>query len=484
MLDFVSKALKNRFVGYLFSRYFTYFIQFASSIFIATKLGPYYFGIWGFILLLLNYFRVINLGISNAVNILIVQNRNDKERSVNYAYNAFICLSFLFLAIILMGVYYYYYGISLFDKYEIGSMFYWVCLIAILTHINTLLMTLYRIKNRLSEIAIYQTIIPLLVAFFIFFESERYLLNYLLGAYVGGNVIALLVFILQNKVSVIGKYDKLIILEILKKGMYLFIYNICFYLIIISIRTVISVFYNVDEFGLFSFSFSLANAILLFLQAISFVIFPKVIDKLKGTDNVKIHKIISSLRNSYVTLAFLLVFIALPIFPFFTMFLEDYKDATGALQLTSLAVILYTISFGYGSYLLAQNKDKLIAALTFSCLIVNVIISLILVLIFKVNYEYVIIATMLSYTLYGYLTAKFALKYLGIKRSNSNYILEFFPIKLLIPYILAVVVVVYGNWAITTIPLIIFAVLNKKELLKLITTLKTMLSKPDIINLD
>lgn len=484
MSKLFSSILKNKLVGYLFSRYFTYFIQFVSSIFIATKLGPYYFGVWGFLLLLLNYFRVINFGISNAINILVVQNRENVKKTADYIFNAFVCIGVVAFLIVLLGVYYFVFDIPLFDKYEIGVMFYWVCLIAILTHVNTLLMTLYRVKNRLSEIAFFQSVIPLLVALFIFFETGRLLLNYLLGAYVLGNVLALAVFIAMKKVSFKGAYNKAVIKEILRKGYYLFIYNLCFYFIIISVRTIISIFYTVDEFGLFSFSFALANAILLFLQAISFVIFPKVIDKLKGNDHVNIYNTINRLRDSYVTLAFLLVFIALPVFPIFTYFLEDYKGATIALQLTSLAVLLYTNSFGYGTYLMAQNREKLISKLTLSCLGLNIAIALILVLVVKVTFEYVIIATMISYIVYAFLTSYFSLKYLGVSKKGWDITNEFFPLRSFIPYVLAVVLVAYGNWSLTVIPLIIFVILNRSHLLKLISTLRTMLHKPDIINLD
>ena len=69
---------------------------------------------------------------------------------------------------------------------------------------------------------------------------------------------------------------------ILKKGLLLFLYNTCFYFIIISVRTIISGNYEVEEFGLFSFSFTLAHAVMLLLESLMFVIFPKMIGKMTG----------------------------------------------------------------------------------------------------------------------------------------------------------------------------------------------------------
>ena len=53
-LDFFIAVFKNKIFWYLTSRYMVLGIQFLASIFLAVKLGAYYFGIWSFILLLVN----------------------------------------------------------------------------------------------------------------------------------------------------------------------------------------------------------------------------------------------------------------------------------------------------------------------------------------------------------------------------------------------------------------------------------------------
>ena len=87
--------IKNKVFIYLITRYMTYAVQFISSIIIATKLGPYYFGIWGFILLLINYLRIIDFGISSATNILLVQNKDNPQKSSNYVTNSLFLISIL-----------------------------------------------------------------------------------------------------------------------------------------------------------------------------------------------------------------------------------------------------------------------------------------------------------------------------------------------------------------------------------------------------
>src|SRR5690554_2435870 len=196
----IKLLFKNKVIMYLAARYSTYFFQFLSSIIIAVKLGPYYFGVWGFLLLLINYFRISNFGVSNAVNILIVQNKENEQKVKNLVVSALASLAILSLMIILFALYYYLFGIAFFQKYEVGVLFYVVCFIAILTHFNTLLMNIYRIKNRLFEVAFQQSAVPILVLITCFFLKDKTLVYALLGAHVVGNILALLIFVFGKKI--------------------------------------------------------------------------------------------------------------------------------------------------------------------------------------------------------------------------------------------------------------------------------------------
>src|SRR5690606_351981 len=126
--------------------------------------------------------------------------------------------------------------------------------------------------------------------------------------------------------------------------------------IILSIKTIISINYTVEEFGIFSFAYTLGNSVLLFLQALTFIIFPKIIDKLRGQDFHSIRKTLNSIRKSYVSMAFCLVLLALAFLPFFLEFIPKYKDSFTVLSLVMLTIVLYTNSFGYGTFLMAQNQ--------------------------------------------------------------------------------------------------------------------------------
>ncbi|MFV0155371.1 oligosaccharide flippase family protein [Empedobacter falsenii] len=482
-MEKLKKIFSNKIIWYLITRYLTYFIQFLSSIIIAVKLGPYLFGIWGFILLLLNYFRIIDFGISNASNILIVQNKENVEKVNAISWNAIYLVTGLNLLIVLFALYYKIIGIQFFDKFDIDKFFVMIIIVAMMTNYNVLLMNLYRIQNSLKELTFYQSSIPIIIFALAFILKGEILLDYLLYANVVGNIICLIVFYLGKKIPRFVSFDKKVSLSLLNKGIYLFIYNISFYLIVLSIKTLISIYYTVEEFGIFSFSHTLGNSVLLFLQALTFIVFPKIVSKLKGEDYIQIRKTINDIRKSYVTLAFGLVYLFLSISPFLLNLIPKYKEAFVTLALVNLTIVLYTNSFGYGSFLMAQNKEKLNALISFISLLINLLIAFILIKVVHVSYNYVIMATIIAYVLYTFLCVYFGKKKMGLKEGFIKDFDDCFPFRLAVPYILAIVIVVTGYKYLMVIPFIIFVLLNIKPISEIMDKIKLLILKPNVIDL-
>ncbi|PKQ64410.1 hypothetical protein BZG02_06240 [Labilibaculum filiforme] len=473
----------NKVIVYLATRYLTYFIQFVISIFIAVKLGPYYFGLWGFLLLLLSYFQITNLGISNAINVLLVQYKNDDSKSRNLVSTAFVLIGCLCFVVLLFALYYYYYGISFFDKYEVGNLFYPICLIAMFVYVNMLLVTIYRVKNRLFEIAFYQSVIPVLILVALFILEEKNLIIILLGIYLFGHLLSFLLFLFRKVLPARGNVNFGDSKVIINKGFFLFIYNICFYLLIISVRTIISIFYSVEEFGFFTFSYTLANSLLLLLDAMTFVIFPKLIDKLNSDNADEVERNIKLIRSNYVCLSHCLIYVAIIFFPIFVELIPKYRDTLQALNLIALTIVLYTNAFGYNSYLMARNKEKIIATVSVVGLILNVFLALIMVKVLKAPYSYVIIATMFSYLFYTFFFVYFGKINLGRNASFDIVFNEAFPIRLLIPYIIAVLISIFQLKYIVFIPLLVFMMLNVQTIKEVIETIKRVIKKPNVINL-
>jgi O-antigen/teichoic acid export membrane protein len=451
--------------------------------FLAVKLGPYNFGIWGFILLLLTYFDLINLGIPHSITVLLVQHKNEKEKVKNYETTSMFLNGILGLGVVVLAIYYYFFGIASFEKYQTGNLFYIVCLIAIFAYFNNLFSKIYRVKGRIFEIGFFQAIIPVLAFISIFCAKNRELLYVLLIAYLFGQIISIILFIRGKKMSFNGKYNVKDAKTILNKGFFLFVYSSCFYFIVLSTRTIVSMYYSVEQFGYFTFAYTLANAVLLLLEAFSYLITPKLIDKVNSPDIKQVEATIKSLRINYVSLSHLLMYLAMMCFPILLYLIPKYSQTLSVLNLTALTLLLYTNSFGYISLLMARNKEKIIAANSFIVMLINIILALLLVKIFHVKYSFVIIATMFSYLIYSYLLVYSGKKELHQNRNFIAVMKDCFPINLFLPFVVAVIIISMDIQQFIFISGIVFFLLNISTMKEIFQSLKKILKNPNIIDI-
>ncbi len=334
------------------------------------------------------------------------------------------------------------------------------------------------------ELAFFQSVVPILVFISIFLAKGKSLLKLLLWMTLLGELIALLIFIVNKKIPWGGKPSFGGIKIVLNKGFHLFIYNVCFFLIALSTRTIISIYYKVEDFGYFSFSYNLSNAILLFLQALSVVIFPKIIDKLNSKSKEDVQNVLNILNINYVTLSYGLIFTALIFFPGFLYFIPKYHSTLKGVNLIAITLLLFTNSFGYGSYLMAQNQEKRLSIISILSLFLNVAISLVLVLFYKVTYEYLILATLASYFLFSFLCAFYARKLLNLKTNILSVLDDFIPARLLIPYLFSIIIIVLNLAYFIFIPLIAFVLLNMKEIQQIFKTIKVIIFRPTIVDIN
>lgn len=477
--------LKNKVLFYLASRYITYAIQFVTSLVIAAELGPYYMGIWGFVLLILNYFQQFHFGISQSFNILYVQHREDQKECDNYIGNSLTLYSYLAAMIVVLYVVYLFGSFDSLEKYNAHHYMLWVCIIAILQHYSSFFTYLFRVKNLLNHVTFCQSIIIFLNFICVFVFHGETLIMALIAGYVIGNLFAVVLALISGvmpgwgTISINWHYQG----TILRKGVYLFLYNSCFYFIIISIRTIISGYYTVGEFGMFTFSFSLAHAILLLLEALSFVIFPKVLSKLSSRDVMEVRDTIVFLRKIYITFSHFLIYLALPIFPVLMFFFPKYEGAIITLNLIALSIVINTNSCGYSDLLMAKNKEKGLMMMSLGALLLNCVLAIVLVIVLHVGYSYVILATLITYFVYSFCVMVFGER--TLERGNwRNIFRNFFPIRLALPYFCALTISLYQiNGLYMIIPLLLFLVLNIKTIGNIKDAAHKLFVSPNVINL-
>lgn len=270
--------------------------------------------------------------------------------------------------------------------------------------------------------------------------------------------------------------------EILGKGIYLFFCNSCFAFILISIRSLISANYKVEEFGAFTFSFSIANSVILLLEALMTIIFPKLVDLLSSNDNKIVENTLEKLRGTYISSAHLLIYVAMLFFPILLNFMPKYSNALTSMNLIALAVLMNTNSSGYSTLLISKNKERTSAVLSMTALIINIIFGYTLISFFYVDFSYVILATLFTYVYFSFMVVVKGKECLCKSNMVSTF-KSFFPIRLFIPYLVALIIscLQYENFI--WLPLVLYMILNKRDIFMMFNTAKKLIINPDIINI-
>lgn len=482
IFELVKRLFTNKVTIYLTTRYIVYGVTFLTSLFMASRLGPYYMGIWGSIALLLKYFHVIDFGVGNSISVFLVQNKKNKERADSYEKAAVFLLACIFLFILLIGIYYKFFGIAFVEKFSLGKRFYYVLLIAVFQYFDDYSLKVYRVKGKMFEFTLYQTFHQVLMFPAIFFAKEDALVDLLIGLYVFAHLTCALVFIFRGGLSFGGKLKFDYVKDIIVKGFFLFVYNASFYFIILSTKTIVGSNYTVAEFGKFSFAYTLAHAALMLLTAFSALITPRLLDKFNTDDKTVIKQTVEMLRANYVSLAHGMMYLSMCFFPILLMFLPKYADSLRVINFTSLAVLLYSNSFGYISLLMAKNKEKSLAYASIFCLLLNIVLALLLVKVINVGYEYVILATLVTYFIYAIIIIKIGQSFIGIKKKIYEVIKEAMPLGMLVPFVISCILTVVNVSYLMPIPLIIFVLLNWQDIGRIIGSIKRITYNPNIVD--
>lgn len=483
VIQLIKSLFNNKIFLYVGTRYLVYGLQFIILMVVASKLGPYYYGIWGFILMLIGYFGVSNFGIANSINVLMVQHKDDAKTISDYVFSAMLCVGILSLVVVLIAVIVPFCHFDILKKYEIGNLFYLICLYAIFDYFNRLFSNIYRVKNRLLELSFYQSSTALFVFCVIFLVNGHKLLYGLFAAYFLSQIFSLLFFLLRGAIPFNGHASFEGVCLVFKKGFYLFLYNSCFYMILVSTSTIISYYYSVSEYGLYTFSYNLGNAVLLILEAFAFILFPKMLDKFYTGDNEMVLKTLELIRVNYVVLTHGLMYVAFALFPIFIMFFPQYQDALMALWFTALSVMLTVNSFGYNTLLIARNKEKLIAKISIVSLLVNVAVGLLFAHL-EAPYYMIVVSVMISYLLFAVLCGYYAYRQLGLKMHLLSLMKDLFPVPLLIPFVLALLVATRNQNLLSFMPLIIFLVMNTSNLRNIFNTINNIRKNPSVADIN
>lgn len=483
-LNILKKTIKNPPILYVISRYGTFLLKFINSIFIALYLGPYYLGVWGFVNLVIGYIGQIDFGVSHSVNVLVAVNKEDEslvKKIIGNSLTMLIALSFfliLFLVIVYLA------DFKLVDKYELDKFIIPICTIGVLGYFKKLFSSLFRIFNDIFSIALNQSLFPLLALLILpFFRSEDLLWALVLVNCLSA-IITFLYFLYKTPVKLVPKFNLKYIKLIQKKGTSLFIYNSAFVFIFLSTKTFVSSNFEVTEFGYFTFSFSLANVVLLLMNSLYFLVFPKLINRFSKMKNTQIEVLLDKVRISFITLSHLIIHLLILVFPIFLYFFPSFNEASTVFKVLALTIVLNTNSFGFQGLLMAKSKEKKLAVLASLALLLNITLLMFCIHYLHISFDMVVLPTMITYLIYIYFIAKYGRESIGLKTNIIDVLKDVYDTKIMIPFFLSLLIIALNlSNLYFLIPLIFFIIFNFNDIIKLKRIIMDLIKNPKLINI-
>lgn len=483
----LTKIVGNKAVGFVFLKYGAFGIQLINSVLIAKFLGVYYFGLYGFVLLVLQYLSYTNFGVQYSYSVLcsdVSTKEGDQRLQITGTSVSLLLCVCLFLFVLYFSTY----SLGLFPKYRFSEYSLFLVLIASLQYFNVLFVNIFRVNGNIGVLNVYYLTLPTAQLSTLFFFEGEALFYALLYATLAAHLLASSLFLVQfpKKLRKIPLFSFVKTGVVIKRGFFLLLYNFTFYGILLASKTLVSKYFSVEEFALFSFANSIANAVFLLLGSLNFLFYPKLINVISSKENTQeLIAFIEKIRKYYLTLTLLAVFTSLLSFPLLFYFLPQYVGASICLQILLLAQLVINNSFGYTTLLVQKGKELQMTFCAAGAIGIIVIGSLV-----GLKY-YNDIATVAMSVFFGVLMYNILIGYLGNKillqfKNVGSFLTGMFTPSLFIPVLLCVALMFLSPYYFVnvTTTILLYGVLNLKQIKGIFHGGYDIITKKDILSIE
>ncbi|WP_157766480.1 hypothetical protein [Pedobacter ginsengisoli] len=454
---------------------------------IAKYLGLYFFGIYGFTTLALQYINYTNFGIYYSYQVIF---SNEKQISAiqQKKLTAAALWSLLSVSLLIVSasiLIFSFKSLNFFEKYNFGGLGPLIIAIGILVHFNNLYITIFRLYGKVKAINIYSLIPPVLQLIAILLFREELLLWAIVLALLISNVIGLIMFVSYSPVKgalcLIPAID--LVMQLFRRGFFLLCYTLSFYGIIITARTLVGYFYSIEDFALFNFSNSISQAIFLLLGSLNYLFYPKLINVISHkTDSTELIDFIERIRKLYLTLTLLIVFVSLLAMPVLFFYLPNYYKASLSLQLLMLGQLLIDNSYGYSTLLVQRGKENLLTGI--ACFAAGLVAILSVIFHhFHLPFESVALAVVIAVLVYNFLVIYYGNKLTQQFSSFFSLLKYIYKIELFAPVLFYIFLsfLIKGTYLVISLTIGLYLILNYKDLKNIIKDCFKMLNNEEIL---
>lgn len=460
----IKQIASSGVVHFVLLRYGTLVIQFANALVIAELLGAYYFGIYSFILLFFQYLSYSNLGTNHSLNVgLSTKKKSEEQRKAiwenllwtNHAVTA--ALIVIFLPVFFVEIPY-------IEKYNFKDYAIPVVLTAIVINYNSLFVNLFRVFGKLGPINFFQILPPILTLAILPFLKGEELLDTWVWVNLCANVVAFFAFVFQSPFRFRAMRKPPLQKVLLQRGGHLLFYNMSFYFIMLSARTVISFWYSVEELGYFSFANSIASSVMLAGGAFAFIFFSKILNKLNSLSSEQAAAFLRKIHLVYVIPLNFLVLISMLFVPLVRLYLPEMSPSANSMLILLAGQMINNSNLGNTSYLIAKGKEGTLTVYGIQTILFVTLASCALGWA-SAGMELIAVVVVVGSFLYSYRVNLFVNKSLALKQQNSlkRYL------SIIVSFLLIFASIYTDNFWLVVVSVVLYVLLERKTLVQAIS---------------
>ena len=484
MIEKIKKFLSNKIMLYLVSRYLVFGVQFVVSLYVVSRLSRFDYGRWSFFSMLVALLGNFHFGFGTAINVLLVQHKNDQKLCTSYVSSGLYMVGATCLIPLGLIVAVECFHLQYFETYRLGHNVFLVAAAVAAGYFCNYLSNVFRVRNRILELTVFQSL-PVFVTMtmVLIFRGERLLQFLFLGTALS-SALSLAFFLIRRDFALEPRFSKELAGQIFHKGILLFLYNAAFLFILLSTKMLVSCYYPVEEFGSFALGYNLANVAVLLSNAIMILIYPRMVDRLSGADRESNMRAIEFIRRVYITFSHGLLYASMIGFYLLFIYLPKYQGAYRSMVMLSLVLLMYTNACGYSTFLTAQNREKILSNFALVSLVLNVAVVWGLIRLARVPFELVAVGTLFAYTVYVFGISLYSMRMLEYRKPFWRKLIDIFPPSLLLPMLFTAALFCFSDNRLFLLCLPVFLLLNVKNIIKITVLVRQLLVAPQMIDVQ
>lgn len=343
---------------YVIIRYLTYILQFVNAILLAHYLDAFYFGVYSFIVLVMQYMSYSNLGINESLNTEYSTNKDNVSKlndiwnnawSINVLWNIIIMIGLCFILSL---------SNNLFNNYEFDDYKYILLVTCIIINLSRIYITYYKLYGKLFKLNVQQLLPNVGVFILAIVFRENLSISGILIALLICHTITLIVF--RVGLPSIPKFslDRYWVFILIKRGLALLLYNLSFYILTLVASSFISAYYSVEIFGCYSFANTLVNGVIMAGGAFMFIFYPKILNRLNINNEIA-YEVIKKIRQVYIVFMDLISILSIIGIVVISKILSQYGNELITLySILILGRIVNNSSMGYAALLISRGKER------------------------------------------------------------------------------------------------------------------------------